>query len=281
MSDKEQEGKVELPKSIEDYEVLVNLKKYWINREKAQMKMDRFFEHFKGKGRVDLGGIEDIMKMEEINEKLFLPAHNAAIDQKPLPEFITGVRIFMGMRDEKTIQLIYRSEYLKKCMTTDKDRFKGIAIPVDENQYYEVSGGVLIDLPCKEAESSINRYKEIIEIKRFRIGFWQKYDEGDQDRHDTRSIFFSFQEIFGLYYKEYPEKAGQGIYDEEMTISCAARFKVSFLNAFLRRAKHVVVICAKKGQESFSIGPGDDQDGNLGHVCPPSTDCKDIEYNTV
>lgn len=278
MSDKKV-GKTNLPDFIKAHEVLVNLEKYWVKRRKAKRKRKKFERRFSGQGQKKLKNIRDVMPMKDLKEYLWKGAHDEAKNLPDKNEFITGMRVFMGMKNDHTLQLIYRSEYVKRKPNNPHRKFEGIATPVKNAKYYHELRGNLVVLDETLAKEAKGRYKKSILINRNGLGQWEGYDDGDKDYHDTKSIFFSFQEIFALYHKGYKCPIKNCKYEGLMAISSASRLKSRIPgNLIFRRAKHVLVISARNGEKFLNIGPAEDDDGNLGHVCPPATDCVDIDY---
>ncbi len=278
MGDENKKISVPLPREITDYEQLLNLSKYWIFKTEADKKISDFRARFRNDPKLELLNTEETIKMDDLRKKLFKPASKQGRTEAGNKNFITGIRISIGMNDRKELQLIYRAEFLER-RTTGRRTFKGTAKPVGYGQFYILKNNVLDQISYEAAEQAKELFKSEILIKRFEKGAWEKYDRGNRFKHDTRSIFFSFQEIYMLYHKEYEKKAQQGNYDCPMTFVCAARNKGNW--RYAKRYKQVLIIRGNNKDESMFLGPGDDQDGNLGHVCPPSRDCDKIEYSTI
>lgn len=192
-------------------------------------------------------------------------------------EYVTAFRVTLGITNNE-IELFCEPLYLEVYKYTGS-RVKAFVRELDNQPCYRVLEGQLNPVTSiNHKKNSQKRYRKSIRIRHFRNSSPEPFNEGSKWKHDTKSIIFSFQELFCLYHTNH----GLGTnpnpdYTKMVTLANAASFKGKGpINR--RRYKHTIIIRTGTNESQKSLSPDRGDDGNLGHLCPPSKNCEEIEF---
>lgn len=284
-------------------EVTIKLDDYFITIGKAQNQISEFGNRFEWadrglepkylSNRTKVKARHSSIRMAEFLKLYHLSENAARSAQVTDNEYVTGIRIKIGAElVSETVRLFYQPIYMTKKATSTANLFKGeIKSGIGEKVMYEYNETTeMFQLVLvKDVESSRAIYHENMCMMGIENdSTYRRPTVSDDWTGDTKSAVFSFQELFKLYELNYQQIDPGFTYNSEVRVFSGAvpkkdpngaiqtgRFKHTLLFSRLKDGSEAVI------DENYPGGPPEeDQLANLGHLCPPATNCDEIEYPT-
>jgi hypothetical protein len=211
---------------------------------------------------------------DTITMQAIVSLYNLAKRQVHVRGYLTGVKIILGLNGNK-VRYYYQPLYMVYSHNTE--RYAVIATSDHVYDYDKLAG--TFELAASEWRNDVANYEANIWIDHFNKGEFSRlrYDEDGGWKGDTRSIIFSFQEIFEMYHLNHSGEAAGGFYCGKIFLFNGAASYHRTSSGFLVRSriKHTIYMKSDGGSETLVAGPNN-KAANLAHLCPPS--CEGLYY---
>jgi hypothetical protein len=269
----------------------LNLTDYIIDLPRVNHHAGLFRTRFKaGENLSPFDTLPETISMHNIVELYCKAKASAEADESCTgKQCVTGVKITFGLEANKIIYF-YQPVYLRlKEVKAGRSSYK--VVNNIRRYFYRHRGNAFTHEPDT---TPFNTYREKVRIKRFKnrgsYAPMRQYDGDWRWKGDSKSIKFTFQEIFMLYDLAFTETDNDR-YNENITINNgAADYKKWGINFHqTKRAKHTLFIATlpspdpsrnKKNKLLFTDKRKNDDDGdgaNFAHLCPPS--CNEVIFD--
>lgn len=195
------------------------------------------------------------------------------------PANIRGVKISLGLSGN-TIVFLLRNITMN-CTGNSTGPGSYTYTPTEIGPYYKCNGdGTTSTLTAAQYSNLCNTYTANIRIRHRAGENYAQMDQGNTWTADTKSVFFSYQEIFAYYHSTNPCSGGVNDYSKDLFIYSGGASKKEG-DQFHGKGnktdmvnKHTIFLSTqevnqKSQGKSFSI-LGITDVANLGHLCPPS-----------
>jgi hypothetical protein len=258
----------------------IELKAYIKPASAVQGQQDLFKERFK----CEVNDLESeiMLASEHIKMSAVLQlykeskaAADAYTESHPGTSAVTALRISFGMKGNQVV-FFYQPIFIHG--TVSNGEFGGTRTEVGNASFYAYDASSQTFKPASPG-TLLYDYHNQIRIKHSKNKKFERINCVDSWKGDSKSIIFSFQEIFKLYTGVFDRETDDNRYCQEIVINNgAARYRRWRKDPFQTwRAKHTLYItCA--GQALAVTRRAADGDGaNLAHLCPPS--CNSINYD--
>jgi len=254
--------------TMENEDQISNLKKYFKTPESANKMKDTFYGNFKHgtqNNNVDTTATE-------INMSAIVDLYSEHLKNPHCASFISGVRIIYAMEGNK-IKYFFQPVYM--CRSAGRWYDVVDTFTVYQYQVAQTGKGKKAEfVPATNPKKYINNYLDNIRIFNKKKNVFRKHNKIDNVEGDSRSIIFSFQELFKLYHDSYPEKGKDRYCNNVLLYNGAINYKrlrkISILPKW--RIKHTLLIEAQN--HDGSLAPS--KSANLAHLCPPG--CVQLNY---
>ena len=194
---------------------------------------------------------------------------------------ISALKITYGLKGGRII-FYGQATYLVNSSNQSANRMPFRTQKLDKP--YLLSGSTLQTISIEQMNKYAKQYINSVRVRRFKDnGAYETAIQmnGTSWENDSKSMLFSFQEIFMLYHSAYNIKPEQGSanYCRDIYIhNGGANYRRQAWYFWQRwRVKHTLFITNDQ-ESSLTLSNNDRQGANLGHLCPPS--CDIIYYNT-
>ncbi len=181
---------------------------------------------------------------------------------------VTGLRIIFGMRLNKMV-FFYQPVFM--CYDISQEGYMVNSSVLSQYYRYNTTTKLFEPVMQDTVTAYCQYYYDNVYIDHFEDGNYAPFTHVSQDvdwHGDTKSIIFSFQELFALYEANYPNESAGNRYCEDVIIRNAAayyyRFKIN-----KDRLKHTLYV-KTNGDGAVLYA------ANLAHLCPPS--CNQLNY---
>lgn len=277
-------------------EAEIDLSGYFLDPSDAQTEIDVFrgrFRRQRSRRRDEISSQHASIVMSEFLD-LYDRAEAAAQGNVTTKNYVTGVRVILGFPDSnnsKNLSLFFEPVYMKG-KKAPKGKFKGdiiSALPSGQAPY------LYDDIPEEfktpsgtDYNTSVNYYNTYMRVKRYsgNNNYYRPATETDW-RGDTKSMIFSFKELFTLYEKNYSTSDPSFTYSQQISAISAGFLKPDPNGSLKARYKHTLVFSAMPLAvvapyiKSFAGLVDPDDLANLAHLCPPATNCNEVEYPLI
>lgn len=283
-------------------EVTIVLDDYFISIKEAEDQINEFKSRFSWiptsgsapdcQDRTPLDPQHASVVMQEFHE-LYLEAEAAKGNAKD-GEYFTALRVHVGAAIDQSIEMFYEPVCVKQESTTANSftgRIHTAMINGDFYRYSDDPAENFVSVDANIRNASLGTYRQNLGVIRFRTGRTCRRPSSANDwTGDTRSALYSFQELFKLYELNYVDtgldRNPDGSYngDKEIRVwSGAVMKKPPVGNGGFDRFKHTILFSILPTMVKLLPPDGEpdkDQLANLGHVCPPETDCDRVTVPT-
>jgi hypothetical protein len=270
--------------------------KVTFSNEDTITDMDDFFKTKAGaKNEVDLftnrfrcDSLGDTLVIDNTPQRINMSAldsfYRLANSQVKCANFLTGIRITLGMQNN-AIVFLYQPVYMHDTGTYRQENSYYV-FDLDPKTYYTYDPAKFLFVKYNgDAAALCKNYYTNIRIIHTQDATLETFNQDFSGRqswkNDTKSIIFSFQEIFRLYHDNTNETDGQRYCKNIYIRNGAANYRKGKLNQW--RIKHTVLFSIDNGSlNSFLSLPQITEVGrfaNLAHLCPPS--CESLNYYTT
>lgn len=276
-------------------EVRIKLDDYFISIPRAQEKKNEFSDRFcwvssnqdpvSQSNREPLEPVHASVVMREFN-KLYNEAEAEARDNDVIDgEYFTALRVHLGISSDKRIILWYEPTYVKgkASANTFIGNISSCRNTGDFDRYSDSPEEDFITESAANISGPVQAYRENIAIKRFSTGTtYRRPCDADDWTGDTRSALYSFQALYKLYELNYVDTGIDPNFngtEQIRVISGSVPISPPVGVTGYNRYKHTImfsIIPVQIKEVPAGDEPDKDQLANLGHICPPATDCNTI-----
>ena len=270
----------DVPDGLISEEPQIDLEKYFRNNDEANEEIEYFEKNFKTSLGPDYpGSVSNEVQMNhlmELRKKAKAAAVGVGLGEG---QYVTALRLILGMQPgTNNVQLLYQPVYCKVYKKARK--IKTNVKHVNKNTYYIYTPSGFKSIKKPDRRAIIGEYRSKILIRKKRGQNFKNFKERKSWKGDTQSAIFAFQEIYCLYFNTY---SGDTEYKDIITVSNCAVWKnrgIPVVEA--RRFKHSFLLSTGgatevKIQEVF-YSPYTSDSANLAHLCPPSKNCKKVNF---
>ncbi len=279
-------------------EVAIVLDDYFISIDKAEEQINEFKSRFSWipvsdsgpncQDRLPLDPMHSSVVMKEFHE-LYLLAEASAQGNVQNGKYFTAIRVHVGAVGQ-SLEMFYEPVYVVQKSRSSNSFTGVIRTAMNNGTYYKYSDNPnenFIPVSGIVRNDSLKTYRQNLGVVRFRTGRTCRRPSSANDwTGDTRSALYSFQELYKLYELNYVDtgidRNTDGSYngDKEIRVwSGSVPKEAPAGNTGFDRFKHTVLFSILPSRVKI-VRPGDtpdkDQLANLGHVCPPDTDCDQV-----
>ncbi|GEM_PF-5384723 len=274
-------------------EAEIDLTDYFLDPGVAQDEIDEFSDRFKRKVRSKLEPLNAQNASIVMSEfkRLYEDTEQAIAGKVQPKKYVTGIKVTIGVQksiNSKDVVLFFTPVYMKEKAGGPAGKFYADILPAMPGELPYVYNEVIEKFTKPDEEDfkdSTKFYHQYMRVKRYKNNnrHYQPAPETDW-RGDTKSMVFSFKELFELYHDSYKDEDPNWYYGLQIAAISASMFVEAPSGSTLEdRYKHSLVfsvlplVVVAPYIKSSDVLNNDDL-ANLAHLCPPATNCSTIIY---